>query len=140
MSPIAICQIALAASLGGMLFIFLRNLPLLPEFAPKPIPREKKLSFRLKNNLKKGKIKISEKFHQWGEKNAHRLRILVLKIDNSLTSYLKKARERKIHLEKIHFTRRKKIEETLPTEKGQKKNKEKIENKKNRTKRVKNKT
>ena len=53
MSLIFICQIIFGISLLGMLFIFLRNLPLLVEFEPGSIPKEKGLSFRLRNKLRK---------------------------------------------------------------------------------------
>ncbi|MCD6094503.1 hypothetical protein J7J39_01180 [bacterium] len=108
MSSIFICQIIFAISLLGMLFIFLRNLPLLVEFEPDSIPKEKGLSFRLRNKLRKNKERINEKFRQISEKNIHRLRVRILKIDNFLTSYLNKLQERKIHLEKLQFSQRKK--------------------------------
>ena len=125
MNSILACQIVLAVSLGGMLFIFLRVLPLLPEFKPKPVSEEKKPSFRLKAGFEATRKKIGGGFHQWGKRSAHRIKVLVLKVDNFLTSYLKKAREKEIYLEKIHLSRRKKTERTLELEKVSKRKKSK---------------
>jgi len=84
----------------GIIFIFLRNLPVLVEFEPQPIPREKKFYFRCKKRFLIIKEKLSDKFHQFREKNLHRLKVLTLKMDNFLTSYLKKTREIRLHQKK----------------------------------------
>jgi len=134
MTLIAVCKIILACSLGGMLFIFLRVLPLLPEFKPKLVPEEKKFFFRLETRINAGRRRIGEKFYRWGRKNAHRIRILVLKIDNFLTSYLKRAREKEIHFEKVHLSRRKKIEKVPKPEKALKRKRSKKRLKKKESK------
>ena len=110
MALIAICKIILVFSFAGMLFIFLRVLPLFSDFKPKSVPEEKKFSFRFKARIEIIRKKIGGRFNQWGKKSAHRIKVLVLKIDNSLTSYLKKAREKEIYIEKIHLSRKKKLE------------------------------
>lgn len=110
MSLILICQIIFGASLFGILFIFLRNLPLLVEFEPRPIPKEERLIFKFKKGFLRFKDKFSGKFQRAREKTAHKIRILVLKIDNFLTSYLKKAQEQRRHQKKISLFRKKKSE------------------------------
>lgn len=95
MNAILLFQVFSAISLAGIIFIFLRNLPLLCEFEPVPVLKEEKLTFRLKKTVKETKLKSRERFHLWSEKTAHKLRLIVLKIDNFLSSYLKKIRERK---------------------------------------------
>ena len=100
MKIISIFQIIFSLSLFGIIFIFLRNLPVLVEFEPQPIPREKKFYFRCKKRVLVIKEKLSDKFHQFREKNLHRLKVLTLKMDNFLTSYLKKTREIRLHQKK----------------------------------------
>lgn len=107
MSLILICQIIFSVSLSGILFIFLRNLPLLIDFEPQPVPEEKKLIFRCKKGFLRFKNKFSGKFQTAREKTVHKIRILVLKIDNFLTSYLKKAQEQRRHQKKISLFRKK---------------------------------
>jgi len=97
MEIISIFQIIFSLSLFGIIFIFLRNLPILVDFEPQPIPREKKIYFRCKKRFVIIKEKLIDRFHQFREKNLHRLKLLTLKMDNFLTSYLKKTREIKIH-------------------------------------------
>jgi len=108
MPLITIFQIIIGASLAGMLFIFLRNLPLLAEFKPKPILPERKFFNRIKYNFGKTKTKVGEIFHKFVEKNSHKLRIFILKTDNFLISRIRQAREKKIHFAKINFKKKKK--------------------------------
>jgi len=51
MKIISILQIIFSLSLFGIIFIFLRNLPVLVEFEPQSIPREKKFYFRCKKRV-----------------------------------------------------------------------------------------
>lgn len=96
MNIIFALQFIFGTSLVGMLFIFLRNLPLLCEVEPLQVSKEASFSFRLRKEIKETSNKSSEKFHRWSEKILHKLRLNLLKIDNSLFSCLKKIRERKI--------------------------------------------
>ena len=125
MSLITICQIIVGASLAGMLFIFLRNLPLLAEFKPKPILPERKFFNRIKYNLGKTKTKVEEIFHKFVEKNSHKLRIFILKTDNFLISRARQAREKKIHFAKINFKKKKKEDYLVRKEENLKKEEEK---------------
>jgi len=137
MSLITICQIIIGASLAGMLFIFLRNLPFLAEFEPKPILPEKKFFNRIKYNLGKTKTKVGEIFHKFVEKNSHKLRIFILKTDNFLISRARQAREKKIHFAKINFKKKKKEDYLVRKEEDLKKEEEKkiyIQEKKNKSK------
>jgi hypothetical protein len=97
MNNIFICQIVLGVSLFGMLFIFLRNLPLLLEFEPKPIPKEDKFSFKIKIKYNSIQKKVKDSFNHWQEKNLRKMRIWNLKIDNFLNAYLDKIRKQKLH-------------------------------------------
>jgi len=102
MNIIFICQIAFGISVFGILFILLRNLPVLVEFEPRPIPKNKKLYFRLKKGFLIVKQKSGEKFHRLRERNLHRLKVWTLKVDNFLTSYLKRTQERRLHQKRSH--------------------------------------
>jgi len=108
MTLISLCQILFPFSVLGMLFIFLRNLPTLLEFEPTPVPKEKKLYFRLKKRFLIIKRSLGEKLRQLREKNLHRLRVLTLKIDNFLAFYLKKTREKKSSQERNHLSKERK--------------------------------
>ncbi|MDD5551792.1 MAG: hypothetical protein PHI88_01335 [Candidatus Pacebacteria bacterium] len=120
MSSIAICQIIFGFSIFGLLFIFSRNLPLIPDYEVKYVPKEKRVSFRLRRNVTEGKIKTSHKAHKFQEKITSRLRVVVLKIDNYLSSRLQKVRERRFHLENIYFKKHK-IEKKTKDKKEDKK-------------------
>lgn len=108
MSLILIFQILFAVSLFGIIFIIVRNLPLVPDYEVKYIPREKRFFFRFKKNISEKKIKTTHKTHKYRERFIRRLRILILKIDNFLLPYFHKIRERRVHLEKIYFAKREK--------------------------------
>lgn len=125
MELIAICKIILICCIGGMTFIFLRVLPLFPEFKLKPVSEEKKISFRFKTKVGAIRKKGAGRLRQSEKKFVYKIKILVLKADNSLTSYLRKAREKEIHLEKIHFSRKKKAEKAVELKKILKKRKSK---------------
>lgn len=103
MDTISIFQISFYLSFLGMAFIFLRNLPKIAEYKVKYIPKEKRISFKIKRNISEGKIKTIHKTHKIQEKLAHRLRVLILKIDNFLFNWLKNVKEKKFHIENIYF-------------------------------------
>lgn len=119
---IYIFQIALAVSIFGIIFIIVRNLPLVPEYKVKYIPKEKKISFRLRRGVSEGRIKATHKSHKIKEKIGRKIRIWILKFDNFLISRIQKTRERRMHLENIYFAKLDKI----------KKRKEKVKRKKNK--------
>jgi len=128
MDSITICQIILGVSIFGALFVFVRNLPLVPEHKVKYIPKEKRVSFKLKRGLSEKKVETVHITHKAQEKLGHRLRIWILKLDNFLSKWLKKTKERNYHLENIYF---KKIEESKgPIE--NKKSKKKVDKRKKR--------
>ncbi|MFH0987314.1 MAG: hypothetical protein V1841_00235 [Patescibacteria group bacterium] len=100
MSLILIFQIIFSLSLLVVLFIFLRNLPFLVEFEPRSLSKEEKLTFRLRRKISSAGGRISEAVHKVREKMVHRLKVSTLKIDNFLTSYLKKTREIRLQKKK----------------------------------------
>jgi hypothetical protein len=106
MSLIIISKIVFSISLFGVIFIFLRNLPLIPDYKPEYVPKEKRFFFRFRKNVSEKKIKTAHKTQKVREKIIHRLRIIILKIDNALLSYFHKLRERRMHLEKVYFVKR----------------------------------
>lgn len=105
METIEILQISFYLSFLGMIFILARNLPLVAEHKVKYVPKEKRLSFRLKKGFSEGRIKTIHKSHKIQEKIGHRLRISVLKIDNFLSKWLKDVKEKRFHIENIYFKR-----------------------------------
>jgi len=109
MHLISIFQIALAVSIFGIVFIVIRNLPLVPEYKVKYIPKEKKISFKVKQNISEGRIKTTHKTHKFKEKVGGKIRIWILKLDNFLLSRLRKTRERRMHLENVYFAKLKKF-------------------------------
>lgn len=119
MDSITICQIILGISIFGALFIFARNLPLLPEHKVKYVPREKRVSFKLKRGFSEKKIETVHVTHKAQERLGHRLKVWILKLDNFLSNWLKRTKERKYHLENVYF---KKLKE--PVEKKKKKKEE----------------
>lgn len=104
MALISICQIFFTFSILGIFIIFFRNLPLLVEFEPPSIPKEKRIYFRFKTKVLNIKNKTLEIFHRLKERSLHRLRVLTLKIDNLITSSLKKTRDTKTKEGKNHFS------------------------------------
>jgi hypothetical protein len=108
MELILILQIILGVSVFGILFIIFRNFPLILTHEPKYIPKEKRMFFKLKKGVSEKRMRTSHRTHKWREKIFHRLRILILKLDNILLSYTHKVRERRMHLEKIHFAKKEK--------------------------------
>lgn len=108
MSIFSLSLIIFIASFLGLFFIFLRNLPLLVDFKPEVIAEEKKLIKRLKFKLSNAKRKFKKWFERFTEKKAHQLRVLILKIDNLLISYIKKIQIKKLHSKKISFFKKRK--------------------------------
>jgi len=96
----------------SLIFLILRKFPYLVELQPKENVFPKTLFSKTKKSFLKLKKKASEKSHLWREKNIHRARILILKLDNFLGSYLEKLRQKKIYMQKRHsfFSKRKKKE------------------------------
>ncbi len=106
MSQILIAEIIFAVSLFGAIFIFLKNLPLVADYEPKYVPKEKRVFFRFKKNVSDKKIKATHKTHKLREKIIQKTRIIILKIDNLLLSYFRKMRERRMHIEKIYLQKK----------------------------------
>ena len=107
MTAIFICQLILIIAVVGIIFIFLRNFPLLVEFEPKPISNKKKLSYRIKNNWSNFQKGVGTRFNYWREKNLRKIRIWILRTDNSLNAQLDKIRKKRIH---FHITEKQKKE------------------------------
>lgn len=105
MPLISIFQIALGISIFGIIFIVVRNLPLVPEYKVKYVPKEKKISFKMRRNISEGRIKTTHKTHKFKEKLGGKIRIWILKLDNFLLSRLQKTRERRMHLENVYFAK-----------------------------------
>ncbi len=106
MSQILLFEIIFAVSFLGAIFIFLRNLPLVAEYQPKYVPKEKRVFFRLKRKAAEKKIQTTHRTHKIREKIIQKIRIIILKIDNFLLSYFQKLRERRMHIEKIYFQKK----------------------------------
>lgn len=117
MSLLLLFEIVFGVSLFGMIFIFIRRMPLIADYEPKYIPKEKRAFVRFRKNVSEKRIETKHKTHKFREKIIQRLRISILKFDNFLLSYFKKMRERRMHLEKVYFAKRE--------ERRQKKTKEK---------------
>ncbi|HRR39391.1 MAG TPA: hypothetical protein P5570_01370 [Candidatus Paceibacterota bacterium] len=100
MNTIFICQLILIVAFVGIVFIFLRNFPLLVEFEPRPVPKEKRISYKIKNNWNNFQKTIGNNFSHWQEKTLRRTKVWMLKIDNSITSHLDSIRKQKIHFSK----------------------------------------
>lgn len=106
---ISIFQIALGVSIFGIAFIVIRNLPLVSDYKVKYIPKEKRISFRVRKNISEGRVKTAHKTHKLKEKTGGKVRIWILKLDNFLLSRLKRTRERRMHIENIYFAKVDKI-------------------------------
>jgi hypothetical protein len=122
MELITIFQISFGVSVFGFLFIFFRNLPLIPEYKVKYVPKEKRISFKFKRGVSEGKVKTAHRSHKIQERIGHRLRIWLLKLDNVLSSRLQKIKERRSHLENVYFA-------DVEEEKEKKKKRKDIEDK-----------
>ena len=68
MNTIFICQLILIVAFVGIVFIFLRNFPLLVEFEPRPVPKEKRISYKIKNNWNNFQKTIGNNFSHWQRK------------------------------------------------------------------------
>ncbi|MDD3735115.1 MAG: hypothetical protein PHO31_01415 [Candidatus Pacebacteria bacterium] len=91
-----ILSIIFCVSLGGAVFLFLKNLGSLPEVQPIEIPKEKKLSFRFKKNISSFFHYISESLKIGYEKQLRRFRIFIFKIETGISKRIDKLRlERK---------------------------------------------
>jgi len=70
MTVIFICQIVFWFSIFGIIFLFLRNFPLLADFEPETVSKEDTFSFRIKKKYNNFQKKFKESFNRWQEKKS----------------------------------------------------------------------